>query len=225
MVVSLFFFTVIVHAETFSDARMGYSVDLPQNWTRIVTTDSQHIFADTSGQFKSEVAIVKHDFTSSLTLDTPEDWTRANFIAYAFSVDADAFSVLSFYDTVSAKQNGTLWAADAYSYFFDPDTSIGNWAEYIRFTATGKRGYEIYALGPMDDMDSNVVTYAQIIENIVVLDSIDAPIRTARPHAAIRSGTEGILSTTDLLGRTVHSRAPLPSRVMAQSKRVRLFVR
>lgn len=225
MVVSLFFFTAIVGAATFTDTQMGYSIDLPQNWARIAAEDTQHIFADTSGVYLSEVAIVKHDFTNALTLTTAEDWTRANFIAYAFSVDADDFSVLSFYDTVTAQQNGSLWAADAYSYFYDFDTAVGNWAEYIRFTALQKRGYEIYALGPMNDMDSNVAIYAPIIESFVLLDSIDAAIRTGRPVVAHHTGSSAALQKTDLLGRTIQQRSNLPSRVTAQSGRMRLFIR
>jgi hypothetical protein len=114
---------------------------------------------------------------------------------------------LSFYDTVTARQNDTLWAADAYSYYFDPDTLLGDWAEYIRFTGMGKRGYEIYAIGPAADLDSNIATYASIIQSITILDSAtDISVRRKLSPVRFRPQTGAAMGRVNILGRSVGSR-------------------
>lgn len=195
-------------AATVTDAQIGYSLYLPDNWVRTEVDETQHLFEDTSGMYMSMIAVVKYDFSEETIFSSANEWTRANFISYAFSVDADPFSIMVFYDTVSAKQNEVIWAADAFSQFFSIDTAMADWAEYIRFTASGTRGYEIYAIGPMDDMEVNVGFYMALIDGIILTDVADEhlvgiTVPNATAHTAIRqSNSENIVY--DLLGRNVH---------------------
>lgn len=161
---------LFARAETVTDEQIGYTLDLPDNWVQSKVDATQNIFEDTSGTYQSMIVIVKYDFSEETIFTSADEWTRANFISYAFSVDADPFSVMAFYDTVDAKQNESIWAADAFSQFFSIDTVLSDWAEYIRFAASGTNGYEIYAIGPMDDMDVNIGFYLAVIENIILTD-------------------------------------------------------
>ena len=193
-------------SETIIDNQFGYSLFLPDNWAREIVTDSRHRFVDTSGTYQSIVAIVKYDFSSATVYTSAADWTRANFIAYAFTVDADPFSSLVFYDTVTAKRNDSLQATDAFSVYYETDPAIGDWAEYVRYSALGTTGYEIYALGPLDDMEANVGYYAAIIDGMVIIGSSNAAVipRTNIPslHPSLSSPV-----SLDLLGRTIGRKA------------------
>ena len=155
-------------AETVTDAQLGYSVYLPDFWVKTAVTATQHRFEDTSGACRSMIVINRYDFSSETVFPTSEDWTRANFIAYIFSIDADPFSIVTYYDSVNARQNGTLWAAEVFSQFFSIDTVLGDGAEFIRFTASGTYGYEIYAIGPEEDMVANIGVYIAVIEGITL---------------------------------------------------------
>lgn len=223
MVLVIFFFITLSIGETVNDQVIGYTLPLPKNWIRIQKSSQHHIFMDTSGTYSSQCAIVRYDFSTATTYSTADEWTRANFIAYQFSVEADPLCVLSFFDTITVKQNGQHWAADAYTYFFDPDTAIGEWAEYIRFTAVGTSGYELYALGPIDDMDANVQIYAQIISNLQLnansyVESRVSVIPTI--YSVKRSGSEHF----DLLGRTVIKKSSLPTQLLLQSNNRKLLL-
>jgi hypothetical protein len=69
--------------------------------------------------------------------------------------------------------------------FFSYDTSVGAWAEYIRFTACGY-GYEMYAISDTQDMSQNIGYYAAILQSIRFLSnsSIRTPFsfRTVARH-------------------------------------------
>ncbi len=164
----LLFFSLINAAETLTDSFLGYSIFLPDNWVREIANSTDHRFFDTSQTYQSMVAIVRYDFSADTIFSAPDEWTRANFIAYTLSVSADPFCNLVFYDTVTVKQNGALWATDVLTEFYSYDSTIGDWAEYIRFTASGTYGYELYAIGPLSDLDSNVALYGTIIDGIVL---------------------------------------------------------
>lgn len=237
----IFYLTVSLFAgETINDTQVGYSVQLPGTWIHKVTSTTHHQFIDTTGTYQSIVAISRYDFASSATFSTADEWTRANFIAYKLTTDADPLSLLAFYDTVSARQNGTIWAADAYTYYYDADTVVGDWAEYIRFTAVGTRGYEIYAIGPASDLDSNLATYAAIIESVKLLDSSSpfgigikhkSPRKKFNANVTTRLNQINILGATtrlnqvNILGRSIEgSKVPIASQliVIPKNKLLRL---
>lgn len=166
LVVFVVFSVTFLRAETFTDEKIGYSVTLPENWVREIEDSTHHRFYDSSGTYQAVVALDCTDFSSQQIYTTADEWTQANFIAYAFITEADPFSALIFYDTVSVRQNDTLWAADAYTNYYDIDDTLNNWAEYIRFTATGRSGFELYAIGPLADLETNVAFYTEILAGI-----------------------------------------------------------
>ncbi len=161
-------FVCLAYSETITDTRFGYTVFLPDNWMREIVSDTHHRFLDTSGTYKSIIAIIRYDFDTINIFSSPEEWTRANFLAYYLITNSDPLSYVVFYDTVTTEQNGSLYAADAFSVYYDPDTQIGDWAEYVKYTATETKGYEICALGPIDDMEMNVGFYAAIIDGFTI---------------------------------------------------------
>jgi hypothetical protein len=206
LILFLISMTAFVAAEVVADEQLGYSIFLPGNWVKETVSGTQHRFEDTSGTYQSMIVIVRYDFSTDTVFETSQDWTRANFIAYSFSIDADPFSILVFYDTVTARQNETLWAADAFSQFFSIDTTLGDWAEYIRFTASGTYGYEIYAIGPAEDMAANVGYYVAIIEGITLPTNevtVSRQNRGVRP--AVLSASGASFHTLNLLGRVVRA--------------------
>ncbi len=196
---------LIVEADVVTDENFGYSVFLPPNWVKEKIGETKHRFEDTSGVYKSMIVIAKYDFGAETVFKAPEEWTRANFIAYSFYTDADPFSVLVYYDTVTARQNGTLWAADAFSQFISiNDTTLIYGAEYIRFTASGTTGYEIYAIGPADDMNANVGYYAAIIEGITINQHLAISRISYYKNIGMEINRSAFsLPTINLLGRTV----------------------
>lgn len=198
-------------AADITDSHIGYSIQLPDNWIITETSQTQHLFEDTSGTYQSMIAIVKYDFSTETVFSSANDWTRANFISYAFSVDADPFSALVFYDTVDARQNEVLWAADAFSEFFSIDTSLSDWAEYIRFTASGTNGYELYAIGPLEDMELNIGYYLAIIESINLTTSPDDNmVHVTIPNRSVQNPVQtasGVIDVYNLLGRSLRTTA------------------
>jgi len=197
-------------AGTYSDPQLGYSIYLPDNWVHEAVSATQHRFVDTTAGYQSMISLVTYDFADDTLFVASEEWTRANFIAYVYSIEADPLCALVFYDSVTAIQNDDLWAADAYTEFFSYDSTIGDWAEYMRFTASGKTGYEIYALGPIEDMNANVGYYAAMIESIT-LPTTDANIAAVAPRAVSRTIRPVIApaqcSHFDLLGRRIDGHA------------------
>lgn len=202
---------MLAGAETVTDEEIGYSCYLPDHWVKSEVSTTQHLFEDTSGTYLSMIAIIKYDFSEDTVFSSANEWTRANFIAYAFSVDADPLSIIVFYDTVTAKQNETLWAADAFSQFFSIDTTIGDWAEYIRYTASGTNGYEIYAIGPIEDMEANIGFYLAVIEGITIEEEVAI---VSRPKNIVHTTVVTSVNRTavfDLLGRNVQPSLSLNS--------------
>lgn len=199
-------FTVMVtsiFAGSITDDQMGYSALLPDGWSKTAVSATQHRFEDTTGVYQSMIVINRYDFSADTVFEASDDWTRANFIAYVFSIEADPFCALVYYDSVTARQNETLWATDVFSQFFSIDTALGDWAEYIRFTASGTFGYEIYAIGPEEDMLANVGMYVAIIDEIVLPESTVATISRHLPVAPAVIGDTRSGLTLNILGRTV----------------------
>jgi len=228
LVFFFFFLSVSINAEQLNETSVGYALQLPSGWIVERVSPQQHIFYDTTGTYYSELAILRSDFSSAVSYSTAEEWTRANFIAYQLSIEADLSCVLSYYDTMTVYQNGTIRAAEAYTYYYDPDTAVGDWAEYIRFAAIKTRGYELYALGPVADMDSNINVYAQILQSIVLLDSADAQngIRTPyRQPLAVANSRQRPVQFHDLLGRPVSKIRSVSPQVFLKPGRTVLTLR
>lgn len=205
LITALLFLAVNMFAGTVTDAALGYSIDLPEHWVKAVVDPTHHQFYDTTGTYQSVVSLVRSDFSAETVYTSATDWTRANFIAYKFSVEADPLSAVVFYDTLTVKQNSTLWVAELYSEFFSVDAAYGDYLEYIRFTASGTYGYELYALGGVEDMQLNAGFYAAIIEGI----KLTATATTVRPltrGSVVPQFAQGTLGSKnlDLLGRVFH---------------------
>ncbi len=197
-------FVGVICAGSVSDEDIGYTAYLPDGWIATTVNATQHRFEDTTGVYRSMVVINRYDFSGETVYETSEDWTRANFIAYIFSIEADPVCALAYYDSVTARQNESLRAMDAFSQFFSIDTILGDWAEYIRFTATGTCGYELYAIGPADDMLANVGMYVAIIEEITLTESTVSIVPDRVPQSAPLIRTHGPTAKTfDILGRTM----------------------
>ena len=121
----------IAKAERYEEPLACIMLDI-DNFKSVNDTHVQ--FIDTSGTYQSIVALVCYDFSAETLYTSAADWARANFIAYSFFIYADPFSSLVFYDSVTARQNGTLWAADAFILYYSFDSAIDDWAEYVRYT-------------------------------------------------------------------------------------------
>jgi hypothetical protein len=155
------------------DNAQGYSIFLPENWIKITRNDTQDIFYDSTFAHKSRLSIVTCAIDSSI-YDTPSAWARAHFIAYKTFIDLDCypFGAVLYWDTASNVRQDSLWACELYARFFSFDTAMFAWDEYVRFTASGGRGYEIYALGDTVDMKTNIGLYGAIIQAIEIINPI-----------------------------------------------------
>jgi len=152
--------TLIVHTG------LEYSVYLPDNWVMEAASDSQHNYFDTTGAFASQLSLIRHR-RNPADFPTPEDWTRAHFIAYKLVVEhgVDPWGAVLFYDSSATSTQGNLWAPEIYTTLFGVNPQ-DSWSEYSRFTASGDYGYELYALGDTTDMLTHLATYAAVLRGI-----------------------------------------------------------
>jgi hypothetical protein len=152
---------------TVVDSKENYSVYLPDNWVRDVQSDSEHFFVDTTYRHPALLSLRRYEIDTSVYA-SGDEWTRSHFTAYKLTVQysVDPAGVVLYSSADSTVVQGTLQAAEAYSVFFSYDTSLGAWAEYIRFTASGTRGYELYAITDTGDMSQNIGFYAAILQGI-----------------------------------------------------------
>lgn len=201
------FFLLPSVAGTVTDDKIGFTIPLPDNWVCFNRTDTSAVFEDTTGRYRAVIGIYYENFADETLFTQPDEWTRAKFISYELTIDADPLCALVFFDTMSIRQNGAYWAPEAYAYYFEIDTSVGDWAEYIRFTAVGTSGYELYAIGPLPDLDSNIAYYAAIIDGFTLHDPDNPVIKPPRgrfaPQAASLKYSPYRL---DLLGRRFNGR-------------------
>jgi hypothetical protein len=198
-----------LHADKIiTDPTLGYSIYLPtDSWIRVVKTADHHRFYDTTFTFGSQISIVRHSYVSA-DYPTPENWTRANFIAYKLCVDYsfDPWAAMLYYDTASTVRQGVSWATESYATFFALDTALGAWSEYTRFTARAGYAWELYAIGDTSDMMENIGTYAGIIQLITLPGDTNAKV-ILRPQPVSSSiGMTGSMLTRqnryfDPLGR------------------------
>jgi hypothetical protein len=152
---------------TLVDTKLDYSVYLPNNWIREVTSDSQHFFFDSTYRYPSQLSIRRYAIDTTL-YSSADEWTYAHFTAYRLYVQysVDPAGVIFYYNADSTVRQGSCPAAELYAVFFSSDTSIGAWAEYVRFSAYGRSGYELYAIGDTLDMASHIGFYAAILQGV-----------------------------------------------------------
>jgi hypothetical protein len=176
-VVLLISASIILADTTIVDIQGNYSVYLPDHWVRDATSDSQHFFMDTTFGYPALLSLRRYVMDTT-AFTSGDQWVSAHFIAYKLSVQysVDPAGVVLYSNADSTVKQGSLRAAEAYSVFFSYDTSIGAWAEYIRFTACGRYGYELYAISDTADMSQNIGYYAAILQSIRFLSTMS--IRT-----------------------------------------------
>jgi hypothetical protein len=151
---------------TIVDIKEQYSVYLPDDWVRAVQSDSEHFFVDTAYRYPALLSLRRYHLDSAV-YGSGDEWIRSHFTAYKLSVQysVDPAGVVLYSSADSTVKQGSLWAAEAYSMFFSYDTTVGAWAEYVRFTACGS-GYELYAISDTGDMSRNIGFYAAILQSI-----------------------------------------------------------
>lgn len=149
------------------DTDLGYTVYLPARWTVEAVSDSQHRFYETGVPRKSFLSIVRYTRNSSV-YPSPDDWSRAHFIAYKVTVEymADPWGAVLYHDSSDGSRQGNAWAPELYAMFFSRDAALGSWSEYIRYTSVGGYGYELYAIGDTADMALKLPIYGAILQGI-----------------------------------------------------------
>lgn len=180
---SFLFILLTLKVLTFGDTtvtseNLYYSAYLPDNWQKVEFNDTVHIFKDTSKNYKSLIGIIRTTL-DTMVYDSAEDWSRASFIAYKLFVEytVDPSGAVFYYDSSkSSIQKDSLWAPELYSEFYSVDTALDSWAEYVRFAATDKYGYELFVLGDTLDMAINIGFYAAIVRSIIIDDSYNTAI-------------------------------------------------
>lgn len=191
-----------VFAEIVSDAGLGYAITLPAHWTQVKAKTTQHYFRDSTRSHPSQISIVKYDIDPAV-YPTPRDWAQAQFIAYKLSVETSVypFGAVAYYDSTAKAVLGPHWAPEAFSVLFPADGDP-TYCEYIRYTAIGNTGYEIYAIGDSTDMMKNVDYYASIISSLTFTTPILslAPSGRNQPPNGRHIGESPLF---DLLGREV----------------------
>ncbi|MFP4162766.1 MAG: hypothetical protein ACLFQB_03275 [Chitinispirillaceae bacterium] len=195
---------------------MYISAYLPDNWTATELSDSSITLQDTTDTCQSIITVRKYT-RDDVDFPSPEDWTRAHFIAYMLVVENsyDPFCSVLYFDSTSSTQ-GSLWAPEAFCEFYAIDTTLGAWDEFMRYTASGDYGYEIYAIGDTADMKENFGLYSTIIQKIEIetpVSSIEnARIHNAAPKSFLREKKlpSGFY---DLRGKRHHPSAERPSGV------------
>jgi hypothetical protein len=213
-----FFFILVCAAALFADTTLvdntcNYRMYLPDNWVREVKNDTQHFFIDTTYFYPAQLSFKCYTM-DTVIYKTAAEWTQAYFLAYKLSVQysVDPSGVVLYSNGDTSVKQGSLQAAEAYSIFFSSDTSLGSWAEYIRFTACGKYGYELYAISDTADMSKNIGVYAAMLQGIVLAagDRIISPRMFRRNVYNIEKTLVPLLC--DPLGRRVCALAALRCR-------------
>jgi hypothetical protein len=111
------------------------------------------------------------------------------------------FGAVAYYDSTAKAALGPHWAPEAFSLLYPADGDP-TYCEFIRYTAIGSTGYEIYAIGDSTDMMKNVDYYADIIATL----TFTTPILSLNP-AGRKQRHNGLgrdfQPEFDLLGREV----------------------
>ncbi len=200
--VVLVLFVTSIFAETITDASLGYSIILPTNWVQIKARTNQHYFRDSTKAHKSQLSLVVYSI-DKITYPTAESWTQAQFIAYMLAVENSVFPFgsVAFYDSAASVKLHSYWAPEAYSIFY-PGNGDATYSEYLRYTANGNYGYEIYAIGDSTDMANNVTYYSDIISTI---QFSTATVSIHAPHGTPLLTSEKLSSNSfNLIGRKLN---------------------
>ncbi len=221
----LFVVPVIAFSFTVSDSKIGYSVDLPQNWVRDIDTVNQHTFFDTSKTYSSFVVIQMTDFSKDTLYKSPLQWTKSHFLAYLLTIRStvstlgipmsDPYGSVVFYDSSSSTQSG-LRSMELYAQFNSLISNSGSWDEYIKYTEVNKKGYEIYVLGDTTEMKKNIDFYIDLV-NSIKIDTTPASIRF-HPVQKSNKVSIGIYQPEmlfDIMGRRVIENSAKDSRVLS----------
>jgi hypothetical protein len=199
---------------TIVDIHENYSMYLPDHWVRDAASDSQHFFTDTTFRYPALLSLRRYVIDTT-TFASGDEWVSAYFTAYKLSVEysVDPTGVVLYSNADSTVRQGGQKAAEAYSIYFSLDTSVGAWAEYVRFTACGGYGYELYAISDTGDMSQNIGYYAAIIQSIRFLSnsSVKTPFVFGKVVRRVQDAMTPYLF--DPLGREI--RAPNVSRYLS----------
>lgn len=202
-----------ISAEILSDNIIGYTISLPNGWIRQIVDSTHHIFEDTTNKHRSVVGVKVYNFDEYQSSFTEKEWISLHFWMYYFLVSVDSTNVVLYFDTLVATEKNKKFTADIYTVFFDPEGTVGDIAEYIRYTATGNKGYEIYAIGPVSDVDSNLVDYVNLIDSLTVT-TLKSKVKF-NPFVHNKNSQERNISLIfsseiDLLGRIIKSKKISP---------------
>lgn len=203
---------VLIHSEvTITNSVTGFMITLPDNWVCTQTSDSSVIVNDTTLEYKSQIVIKKYH-RNQIDYPTPNDWTRAHFIAYLLVTDYsyDPFGAVLYYDSSSSCKQGEFWATEAFSEFYSLDTVLGAWGELIRFTSGGEYGYSLYAIGDTSDMKQNIGMYAAVLRSISILQQNASIARNSKVKRIItnQANFDRSNGAYDLAGRRHKSILP-----------------
>jgi hypothetical protein len=203
-----------LYAGTFSDNHIGYTVTLPDNWIQDQKSDTMHSFFDSTGKYQALIGIYFTDFSADTLYSTPDEWSRTRLITTELIYRSRLATAIVLFDSISTRQNGLYWAPELYAYHYESDTSaFPNWADYVRFTAIGKTGYEIYAVSTIPDLDSNIAYYAALLDGFQIRGmnaSIQQPPKN-RVHAGLLPSSKFQTGRYDLLGRRSNAPIEMPA--------------
>lgn len=204
----LCFMKINLLAETISDNTSGYTITLPDGWIMSVVDSTHHIFEDTTDQRNSLIGIKTYKIQELDNSFTEKEWVETNFLVYYLLASVESTNVVIYYDTLIATEVHKRYTADIYTFFFDPENqSTGDIAEYVRYTANGNLGYEIYAIGPISDMDTNLIYYLTIIENISFINLTNEVNYSPISYNNFQNiSSMSVFPEVDLLGRNIKNK-------------------
>jgi hypothetical protein len=168
---AVFFFIIVLNrlslaAGSVTNSQMGYSIFLPDNWIIKVVSDSQHIIYDSTSVTSGIVGIVRHPINN--TSQSSQEWSRAYFLANLLVAryGADPRGAVLYIDSSQQSTQGSLWAPELYIEYYSLDTSLKSYREFVRFPASSRYGYELYAMADTADMNTNVGLYVAMLKSI-----------------------------------------------------------
>lgn len=198
-------FFASAQSASFTDEDFGYAVSFPQHWVREKIHADQHIFYDTSGSYRSQLAIIRYPFSRS-EYSSSRYWIYISYLAYRIAGEhsSDPAGIILYSDSSSSVRQGPLWAVEFYSRFFSMKAQLGWWSEYVRFTASDTVGYELYAIGDTADMAANVAFYAALLQSFRLPDERNASVRPPLffPAGGARTG-RSVSAMVDLRGKAL----------------------
>lgn len=156
--------SIVIAEKTHSNAKAGYSIQLPDNWYPFSASDSQDVFYDLNSEGKTYLSVAWHKIDQSVT---ESDWTKFHFLMYLTVTEEweNPWGTILALDSSQSSLVAGLWAPQAFVQFTSVDSVTENWSEYIIFTAKNHYGYELYATGDTTDVLANSALYSQIFHS------------------------------------------------------------